>query len=220
MPASPARNAPVPAELVDAKNLLVRRWGEMGGYWGISRTMAEIHALLFVSSEPLCTDDIMAQLHVSRGNASMNLRALVDWGLIQRAHKLGDRKEYFVADTNVWHMFETITRERRRREVEPIIATIDRCREMVTQADPAPAGAAREFLRRLEELRDFLTTMGSLFELVLQYGNSGIGAVAATLMRGQNAAAASASPPAPVRPNWKGSGRRPASRAPARKAHT
>ncbi|MBK9127571.1 MAG: ArsR family transcriptional regulator [Phycisphaerales bacterium] len=220
MPASPARNAPTSAELVDAKNLLVRRWGEMGGYWGISRTMAEIHALLFVSSEPLCTDDIMAQLHVSRGNASMNLRALVDWGLIQRAHKLGDRKEYFVADTNVWHMFETITRERRRREVEPIIATIDRCREMVTQADAAPAGAAREFLRRLEELRDFLTTMGSLFELVLQYGNSGIGAVAATLMRGQNAAAASASPPPPARPNGKGPGRRPASRAPSRKAQT
>lgn len=220
MPASPARNAPTSAELVDAKNLLVRRWGEMGGYWGISRTMAEIHALLFVSSEPLCTDDIMAQLHVSRGNASMNLRALVDWGLIQRAHKLGDRKEYFVADTNVWHMFETITRERRRREVEPIIATIDRCREMVTQADAAPAGVAREFLRRLEELRDFLTTMGSLFELVLQYGNSGIGAVAATLMRGQNAAAASASPPPPARPNGKGPGRRPVSRAPARKAQT
>jgi DNA-binding transcriptional regulator GbsR (MarR family) len=60
--------------LTEAKNLLVRRWGEMGGYWGISRTMAEIHALLFVSTDPLCTDDIMAQLHISRGNASMNLR--------------------------------------------------------------------------------------------------------------------------------------------------
>ena len=66
--------------LDEAKALLVRRWGEMGGYWGISRTMAEIHALLFVSGGSLCTDDIMAQLHVSRGNASMNLRGLVDWG--------------------------------------------------------------------------------------------------------------------------------------------
>ncbi len=78
--------------LDEARNLLVRRWGEMGGYWGINRTMAEIHALLFVSHEPLCTDDIMERLQISRGNASMNLRALVDWGLIQRVHKLGDRK--------------------------------------------------------------------------------------------------------------------------------
>ena len=95
--------------LSESKALLVRRWGEMGGYWGINRTMAELHALLFVSARPLCTDDVMALLQVSRGNASMNLRALVDWGLIQRVHKPGDRKEYFQADTDVWHMFETIS---------------------------------------------------------------------------------------------------------------
>ena len=117
--------------LTEARSTLVRRWGEMGGYWGINRTMAEIHALLFVSRRPLCTDDIMDQLQVSRGNASMNLRALVDWGLVERIHAIGDRKEYFRADTDVWHMFETIMRERRRREVEPIIATIERCRAMV-----------------------------------------------------------------------------------------
>ena len=122
--------------LEESKALLVRRWGEMGGYWGINRTMAEIHALLFVSSDPLCTDDVMEQLHVSRGNASMNLRALVDWGLVHREHKLGDRKEYFRADTNVWRMFETIMRERRRREVEPIITTIDRSRAMAMEAPP------------------------------------------------------------------------------------
>ena len=78
--------------LEDSKALFIRRWGEMGGYWGISRTMAEMHALMFVAGRPLCTDDIMQQLHVSRGNASMNLRALVDWGLVERVHKLGDRK--------------------------------------------------------------------------------------------------------------------------------
>ncbi len=167
----------MPDALTDAKNLLVRRWGEMGGYWGISRTMAEIHALLFVSDEPLCTDDIMSQLHVSRGNASMNLRGLIDWGLIRREHKFGDRKEYFRADTDVWHMFETILRERRRREVEPIIATIDRCREHVVEArrgDDVDKPAADELLRRLDELREFLTTMGRLFEAVLDFGNTGV----------------------------------------------
>ena len=163
--------------LREAKDLLVRRWGEMGGYWGISRSMAEIHALLFVSSRPLCTDDIMAQLHVSRGNASMNLRGLVDWGLVRRVHHLGDRKEYFEADTNVWQMFATITRERRRREVEPIIATIDRCGGMVAGVRPdtgSDSADLLEFRRRLNELRDFLATMGALFELVLRFGADGV----------------------------------------------
>lgn len=167
--------------LTDAKNMLVRRWGEMGGYWGISRTMAEIHALLFVTKEPLCTDDIMARLHVSRGNASMNLRALVDWGLIHRVHQFGDRKEYFAADTDVWHMFETIMRERRRREVEPIITTLNRCREMVAALgeDSGPdAVEARAYRQRIDELQQFLATMSALFELVLQFGHRGIGQLA------------------------------------------
>ncbi|MFQ5806270.1 MAG: GbsR/MarR family transcriptional regulator [Phycisphaerae bacterium] len=168
----------MPSPLQEAKNLLVRRWGEMGGYWGINRTMAEIHALLFVTRESLCTDEIMDQLKISRGNASMNLRALVDWGLIERVHKLGDRKEYFRADTDVWHMFETIMRERRRREVEPIIATIDHCCKAVERASAAAGGPdtedVREFRRRIEELRRFLATMGTLFELVLEFGGEGI----------------------------------------------
>jgi HTH-type transcriptional regulator, glycine betaine synthesis regulator len=173
--------------LNEAKTMLVRRWGEMGGYWGINRTMAEIHALLFVTREPLCTDDIMASLHISRGNASMNLRGLVDWGLIRRVHKLGDRKEYFEADTDVWHMFETIMRERRRREVEPIIDTIDRCAEMVSGEEPSdgkPLGDPddiKEFHDRVTDLRDFLSTMGTLFELVLHFGKDNIRDLTAVL---------------------------------------
>jgi HTH-type transcriptional regulator, glycine betaine synthesis regulator len=181
--------------LSQSKALLVRRWGEMGGYWGINRTMAEIHALLFVSGQPLCTDDIMAQLHVSRGNASMNLRALVDWGLIHRVHQLGDRKEYFQADTDVWHMFETIMRERRRREVEPIVSTIDRCREMVngTPVRDADAAEAKEFCRRLTELQAFLTTMSTLFDLVVRFGNEGVKELAGIL-------SAAGETPAPATP--------------------
>ncbi|MBW7907285.1 MAG: ArsR family transcriptional regulator [Phycisphaerae bacterium] len=157
----------------------------MGGYWGISRTMAEIHALLFVSARPLCTDDVMDQLKISRGNASMNLRALVDWGLIDRVHQLGDRKEYFRADTDVWHMFETIMRQRRRREVEPVFATLERCCEMVRAPQGAPGGddphEAAEFLQRLDDLRRFLTSMGRLFELVLLVGPKGVEGLAAAM---------------------------------------
>lgn len=189
------------ANLQQARNMFVRRWGEMGGYWGISRTMAEIHALLFVTRRPLCTDDVMEQLKISRGNASMNLRALVDWGLTERVHILGDRKEYFRADTDVWHMFETIMRERKRREVEPIFATLDRCEELVrvdagaaqASGNGSPAhletpsagqdgmAESAEFQRRVGELRRFLTTMGRLFDLVLQVGPRGMEGLAATL---------------------------------------
>lgn len=168
----------MPNTLDECQGLLVRRWGEMGGYWGINRSMAEIHALLFVTDRPLCTDDVMARLHVSRGNASMNLRALVDWGLVQRVHLLGNRKEYFQADTDVWHMFETIMRERRRREVEPILETIERCRRSVPPPQAGPQGPSpeqvREFTRRLDDLSHFLTTMGTLFELVLRFGRTGV----------------------------------------------
>jgi DNA-binding transcriptional regulator GbsR (MarR family) len=181
--------------LEESKALLVRRWGELGGYWGINRTMAEIHALLFVSGQPLCTDDVMAQLQVSRGNASMNLRALVDWGLVQRVHRLGDRKEYFQADTDVWHMFETIMRERRRREVEPILATIERCRQMIAAGGGEQRAAdVLDFRRRLDELQEFLTTMGVLFELVVQLGSGGASQLAQVLGQADGPAAADTPP--------------------------
>jgi hypothetical protein len=176
--------------LFEARNLLVRRWGDMGGYWGINRTMAELHALLFVTRKPLCTDDIMEQLQISRGNASMNLRALVDWGLIERVHRFGDRKEYFQADADVWHMFETIMRERRRREVEPIVATLERrggVAAAATAAAPPTIGQGkdavagqeldediREFRSRVQRLQNFLCTMGKLFDLMLQVGPTGV----------------------------------------------
>lgn len=186
----------------EIRNSLVRHWGEMSGYWGINRTMAEIHALLFISTQPLCTDDIMEQLQISRGNASMNLRGLVDWGLIRRVHKFGDRKEYFQADTDVWHMFETIMRERRRREVEPIVATIDRCLEVVQgplahEADPQRIAECR---RRLENLRGFLTGMSKLFEAVLRFGAGGVADLVRLLDAPQAPAASGPAPAMPAEP--------------------
>ncbi len=154
-----------------SRALFIRRWGEMGGYWGINRTMAELHALLYTSAEPLCTDDVMAQLQISRGNASMNLRQLVDWGLITRIHKKGDRKEYFACETDVWEMFENIARERKRREVEPIVETIGRCRDMVATEHNAPDGeeaeAVRVYLARLDAMRDFLNGVVDMLNVVL-----------------------------------------------------
>lgn len=172
--------------LTESRALFVRRWGEMAAYWGISRTMAEIHARLYASDRPLCTDELMSELAISRGNASMNLRALVDWGLIERVHLRGDRKEYFTAIPDAWGMFQQIIRQRRRREVEPILETLRRCQQLVgkeAQARGESHGEARVFHERLEEMRRFLETFGSLVELVLKLGPNGLKRVTTMLAK-------------------------------------
>ena len=168
-----------------ARNLFIRRWGEMAASWGISRTMAEIHALLYLATGPLCTDNVMEQLEVSRGSASMNLRELVNWGLIHRVHHRGDRKEYFVAETDVWQMFETIMRERRRREIQPIVETIERCLSMIDEDAGGRRGRARTDIesckKRFTDILDFCEMMNTLFNLISKTGRSGPGTLASAL---------------------------------------
>lgn len=168
-----------------AKSLFIRRWGEMAASWGISRTMAEIHALLYLASDPLCTDDVMEQLAVSRGSASMNLRELVNWGLIRRIHRRGDRKEYFDAERDVWQMFDTIVRERRRREVQPIVETIERCLTMIGEEKGGLRGQARKdagaYKKRFADILDFCEIMNTLFNLMSKTGRSGLKPLVATL---------------------------------------
>lgn len=162
-------------EFDKSKGLFIRRWGEMAASWGISRTMAEIHALMYISDKPLCTDDVMEQLQVSRGNASMNLRQLMDWGLIYRVHQRGDRKEYFVAETDVWEIFETITRERRRRELQPVVDTIDQCQEMIDACDAGESNEeVRVYRERLKNMQDFLSKMHSLLNMILRLKKTGV----------------------------------------------
>lgn len=111
-------------KLDEAKVQFVEAWGTLGTNWGINRTMAQIHALLMVSDEPLTTDDIMDRLDISRGNANMNVRALIDWGLAERRTKLGERVEYFTGEKDIWKVAVRIIRERRKREIDPLRATL------------------------------------------------------------------------------------------------
>ena len=172
------------AEFEKSKALFVRRWGEMAASWGISRTMAEIHALMYISARPLCTDDVMEQLQVSRGNASMNLRQLLDWGLLYRVHRKGDRKEYFSAETDVWEIFETITRERRRRELQPVVDTISQCQEMIEECNDGRVNEEVEVYRtRLKSMQDFLGTMHDLLNMILKVKASGLGRLAHSIGR-------------------------------------
>ena len=116
----------------------------MGQTWGINRTMAEIHALLYITAQPLCTDDVMERLNISRGNASMSLRALCDWGIIRRLHKRGERREYFESLATCGRCSRIIAAERKRREMDPVLETINQCQQMLGEASLGKAAAKQE----------------------------------------------------------------------------
>src|SRR5213595_1729062 len=151
---------PVEQKLRNSQDTFIRRCGEMGQTWGINRTMAEIHALLYITATPLCTDDVMERLHISRGNASMSLRALCDWGIIRRLHRRGERREYFESLSDVWEMFSIIAAERKRREMDPVLETIKQCQRMLQEMSSGKAAAKREAVqltrRRLEGMEEFM----------------------------------------------------------------
>src|ERR1700730_11604267 len=135
---------PAEQQLRTAQDLFIRRWGEMGATWGINRTMAEIHALLYIVGQPCCTDDVMERLNSSRGNASMSLRALCDWGIIRRLHRRGERREYFESLSDVWEMFSIIAAERKRREMDPVLEPIKQCQRMLDKTVIGKSAAKQE----------------------------------------------------------------------------
>jgi DNA-binding transcriptional regulator GbsR (MarR family) len=151
--------------LSHVEDQFVELWNNMATLWGISPTMARIHGLLYITGAALSMDDIMARLEISRGNVSMNLSKLVEWGLVQRVHKKRDRKEYYESLKDVWEMFTLVANQRKRREIDPIINTLRRCRDQLT---PETMGAqadedlARQRLQRINDLLKFLTLVDSL----------------------------------------------------------
>jgi DNA-binding transcriptional regulator GbsR (MarR family) len=108
-------------KLVEAKAQFISSWGAFGTHWGINRTMAQIHALLLISPNPITQDDIMEQLNISRGNVNMNTRELIDWGLVDRVLVPGERKEFFSAEKDIWKVSTQIIKERKRRELDPML---------------------------------------------------------------------------------------------------
>lgn len=112
-------------ELTEAKQKFIEAWGKLGSEWGINRTMAQVHALLLLTPEALTTEEIMEKLSISRGNANMTLRDLINWGLVEKQLKQGERKEYFYADKDTWNIARQVARERRKRELDPIIKILD-----------------------------------------------------------------------------------------------
>ena len=144
------------ASFEETRKTLIEEWGELGARWGISRTMARAQALLMIATEPLNTDQVMEALAISRGNAHGGLEDLVAWGLARKVHREGDRKVYFEALQDPWQIFFVVARERRRREIEPLLEVLRAC-EKATSGRETPEEEA--FHRQIQSLAEF-TAMG------------------------------------------------------------
>jgi len=142
----------------------ILHWGEMGTRWGINRTVAQVHALLFLSPTPVPADEISTTLAVARSNVSTCLRELQGWGIVRVVHVLGDRRDHFESIKDVWEIFRIVSEERKRREIDPTLRVLAEC---VADSNATPQGDpyTRE---RLESMLEFLTIMTGLFDEVLR----------------------------------------------------
>ncbi len=148
----------------EAKQELIQAWGNLGNSWGLNKTMAQIHALLMVSPKPLSTEEIMDDLSISRGNANMNIRALMDWGIVSKIAIPGERKEYFKSEKDVWALARQVARERRKRELEPILKVLKEVNEV--QGDSSEE--AKEFKKVVKELKTFAEKSDGLLETFIK----------------------------------------------------
>src|SRR3989442_6671647 len=155
----------LPQRLEEVEDRFVDLWDTMSSLWGISPTMARIHGLLYITGSASSMDDIMARLATSRGNVSMNLSKLVEWGLVRRVHKRGNRRDYYESLSDVLEMFTLVAAQRKRREIDPLLGMLRRCREDLSPEALGPEAEdpkTRERFRRVNELYSFLSLMDSL----------------------------------------------------------
>jgi DNA-binding transcriptional regulator GbsR (MarR family) len=145
-------------DLTPASREFILHWGEMGGRWGVNRTVAQVHALLYLSPEPLTAEDIADLLSVARSNVSTSLRELQNWQLVHATHRMGDRRDFFSTSHDVWQLFLTVVQQRVEREIEPTIAALERLgAEARTEKRP-------EVAARIVTMHDFLREMHGWYQ--------------------------------------------------------
>ena len=145
-------------ELTDISRRFIVHWGEMGSNWGVNRSVAQIHALLYVHGQPLHAEDIADTLVLARSNVSNSLKELLNWRLIRVTHLLGDRRDYYETSGDVWELFRTIVRERKEREFDPTVALL---RECLADEDPRTPAHVRA---KLKSTLGFLETLNRWYE--------------------------------------------------------
>jgi DNA-binding transcriptional regulator GbsR (MarR family) len=167
-------NAPpadVATRLTSIETRFVDLWGTMSSLWGINPTMARIHGLLYISGAALTMDEMMTRLGISRGNVSMNLAKLVEWGLVRREHRQGDRKDRYASVSDVWEMFTRVAAQRKRREMDPVLTTLRQCRDELSAeslGEQATTAEVKERYRRVDDLLAFLRLMDQLSQQFLE----------------------------------------------------
>ena len=146
-------------QLDEAKNKYIQTWGSLATSWGINKTMAQVHALLLVSTKPLSAEDIMETLQISRGNVNMNVRALIDWGIVSKEFVVGERKEFFVADKDIWELFKQITKERKKREIEPVLKVLEDLQKVDDNTEDG-----MQFKKVLNDLSSVTNTVNNILD--------------------------------------------------------
>jgi len=150
-------------QLQEAKDKFVQAWGNFGTNWGINRTMAQVHALLLVSPQALSADDIMESLDISRGNANMNIRALIDWGLVNKENKNGERREYFIAEKDMWIVIRQIIIHRKKKELEPALNVLEEVQNVDEESSEK-----EEFVNIIREIELFSRKADILLEKLIE----------------------------------------------------
>jgi DNA-binding transcriptional regulator GbsR (MarR family) len=156
-------------ELEEGKKKFIEEWGKLGTSWGVSRTMAQVHALLLVSDKPLCTNSIMDELKISRGNAHQNLKSLNEWGLVHKELRYGDRKEYFYAEKDLWKTLKLIIIERKKRELEPMIGVLNHLQEV-----NGDCPESIEFCNMVKELNHFANKTNNALDTLIKTDSNGL----------------------------------------------
>jgi DNA-binding transcriptional regulator GbsR (MarR family) len=151
-------------ELKEAKDRFIHTWGTLSTQWGINRTMSQIHALLLLSPKALNADEIMEELQISRGNVNMNLRDLMSWSLIYKQLLPGERKEYFIAEKDIWKVGRQIARERRRKELDPILDTMDDIKKYLKP----DSEESRDVLKIVNEISSVANFANSTIDMVIK----------------------------------------------------
>jgi len=167
-------------EFKEAKNKFLQTWGALGSQWGINKTMAQIHALLMISAEPLSMEEIMEELHISRGNASMNLRALMDWGIIYKEYKAGERREYFTSEKDLDELAVKIAQERSKREIKPALKVL---KEVSASVKTDTSVEAKHFTEQTTKLYDFVLKADNMLEKATEFKDNWLGRLVLKIMK-------------------------------------
>ena len=166
-------------EFREAKNKFVQTWGALGSQWGINKTMAQIHALLMVSNDSLSMEDIMSELQISRGNASMNLRALMDWGIVYKEYKAGERREFFTAEKDLDELAAKIARERSKREIKPALKVL----KEVSSIEGDNSDKSNHFIDQTTKLYDFVLKADNMLDKMTEFNENWLGRLVLKIMK-------------------------------------